>query len=81
VFERSWGSRLIETAGPPSPQLLSASLNSKTGVRCFHPLVECKYLHLTLSAICWVFQGAVMLCLFCELSIASVIVSGFGTSP
>jgi hypothetical protein len=43
----------METAGPPtglpSPQLLSASPNSTTGVSCFYPLVGCKYLHLTLS--------------------------------
>jgi hypothetical protein len=42
----------------PSPQLLSAFHNS-TGVSCFCPVVRCKYLHLTLSAACWVFQRAV----------------------
>ena len=44
-----------------SPQLLSAFPNSTTGVSCFCPLVGCKYLHLTLSAACWVFQRAVMI--------------------
>jgi hypothetical protein len=45
----------------PSPQLLSAFPNSTTRISCFCPLVECKYLHLTLSAAYWVFLGAVML--------------------
>jgi hypothetical protein len=35
--------------------------NSTTGVSCFCPLVGCKYLHLTLSAVCWVFWRAVMI--------------------
>ena len=35
--------------------------NSATGLSCFCPLVWCKYLHLTLSAACWVFRSAVML--------------------
>jgi hypothetical protein len=35
--------------------------NSTTGVSSFCPLVRCKYLHLTLSAACWVFRSAVML--------------------
>jgi hypothetical protein len=65
-----------------SSQLLPAFPNSTTGVSCFCPLVGCKYLHLTLSASCWVVQRAVMLGLFfCEHSIASVVVSGFGISP
>jgi hypothetical protein len=34
--------------------------NSITGVISFCPLAGCKYLHLTLSAACWVFQSAVM---------------------
>jgi hypothetical protein len=33
--------------------------NSTTGVSSFCSLVECKYLHLILSAACWVFQRAV----------------------
>jgi hypothetical protein len=36
------------------------SLNSTTGVSSFCSLIGCKYLHLTLSAACWVFQRAVM---------------------
>ena len=45
-------------------------------------MVGCEYLHLTLSASCWVFLRVVMLGpLFCGLSIASVIVSGLGASP
>jgi hypothetical protein len=62
VFERSRGLRLIETAGPPtaSPQLLLAFPNS-TEVSHFCPLAGCKYLHLTLSAACWVFWRAVMI--------------------
>ena len=56
--------------------------NLTTGVSSFCPLVGCKYLHLTLSAACWVFQRTVMLSsFFCECSIASVIVSGLGISP
>jgi hypothetical protein len=39
----------------PSPQLLSSFPNSTMGVSCFCPLAGCKYLHLTLSAACWVF--------------------------
>jgi hypothetical protein len=84
----SWGGgggRLIETAGSPtglpSPQFLSAFPNSPTEVSCCCPLIGCKYLHLTLSAACWVFQREVMIDPFCEHSIASVIVSGLGTSP
>ncbi|EDL36963.1 mCG1051106 [Mus musculus] len=82
VFERSRGSRLIETAGPPTgPQLLSAFPNSTTGISCFCLLVGCKYLHLALSAACWVFWSVVMQGpSFCERSIASVIVSDPGTS-
>ena len=83
VWERSQGSRLIEIAGPPSglpsSQLLSAFPSSTTGVSNFCPLVVCKYLHLTLSAACWVFQWAVMI--DHEHSIASVVVSGLGRSP
>jgi hypothetical protein len=42
-------------------QPLSTFRNSITGVSCFCPLVGCKYLHLTLSAACWVFRGAVII--------------------
>ena len=35
--------------------------NSNTGVSSFCPLVGYKYLHLTLSAACWIFQRAVMI--------------------
>jgi hypothetical protein len=38
--------------------------NSTTGIPGFCPLVGCKYLHLTLSAACWPFGGAVMLGFF-----------------
>jgi hypothetical protein len=58
----------IKTAGPLTGlpfSVLSAFPNSSK----FCPLVECKYLHLTISAAC------------CEHSIASVIVSDLGTSP
>jgi hypothetical protein len=34
---------------------------STTGVTSFYPLVGCKYVHLTLSAACWVFQRAVII--------------------
>jgi hypothetical protein len=68
VFERSQGSRLIETVvllqGCNSPQFPSAFPNSTTEVSCFCPLFGCKYLHLTLSAACWGFQNEVMLGLF-----------------
>jgi hypothetical protein len=64
VFQRNQGSRLIENAGPPAGSpFSSASLSlpqfHKRG--CFCPSVGCKYLHLTLSAACWVFQSVVML--------------------
>jgi hypothetical protein len=35
--------------------------HSTTEVSCFCPMVGCKYVHLILSAACWVFQRAVML--------------------
>jgi hypothetical protein len=58
VFERYQGFRLIETAGPPirSPSS-SASFslpNSTTVLSYFSSLVGWKYVHLTLSAACWV---------------------------
>jgi hypothetical protein len=86
LSERPRGSRLMRLLlvllqGHPSPQLLSDIPNSTTGVSCFCPLVVCKYLHLTLSAACWVFQRIVLIDPFFEHSIASVIVSGLGTSP
>ena len=55
--------------------------NSATGLSSFCSLFGGKYLHLTLSHACWVFWRAVMIGLFGECSIASVIVSGLGTSP
>ena len=66
VSERSQGSRLIETTGPPYRVALLFSFfqlfpNSTTGVSSCSPLVRHKYLHLTLSAAYWVFQRAVML--------------------
>jgi hypothetical protein len=42
-------------------QHLSAFSNTTTGVSSFCPLVGCKYLYLTLSAACWVFQGGEVL--------------------
>ena len=59
-------SKLTETAGPPTglPLLLSFLQplpNSITWVSSFSPLVGCKYMHLTLSAACWVFWRAVMI--------------------
>ena len=80
VFERSRGSRLrllVLLQDCPSPQLLSAFPNSTTGVSCFCSLVGCKYLHLILSAACWVFWRAVMIGLFCEHSIASTRILSF----
>ena len=67
VFQRSQGSRLrllVLRRDHLPPQLLSAFPNSTTGVSCFCPLVECKYLHLTFPAACWVFRSAAMLGLF-----------------
>jgi hypothetical protein len=60
------GTRLIETAGPPTRSPSSSASSSfyliqRQGVTSFCPLVGCKYLHLTLSAACWVFQRAVMI--------------------
>ena len=69
VFERSQGFRLIETADPPTGFALLHSFfhlspNSTIGVSSFCPLVGCKYLYLTLSAACWIFQRAVKIGLF-----------------
>jgi hypothetical protein len=65
VFERSQVSRLIETAGLPtgglSLQLLSAFPDSTTGVSCFYQFVGCRYVLLTLSDACWIFQESVMI--------------------
>jgi hypothetical protein len=72
VSERSWGSRLIKTAGPPtgSPsQLPSAFPNSITGVSCFSPLVGCKYLHLTFSCLLGLSGGNHNRSLFVSLSV------------
>jgi hypothetical protein len=52
---------LVLIQGHPSPQLLSAFPNPTTGLSCVCPLVGCKYLHLILSAACWVFGRAVMI--------------------
>jgi hypothetical protein len=60
VFERSQGSKLLQTAGPPTGSP-SAIPKSTIGVRCFCPLVGCKYLPLTLSAACWVFERVLKL--------------------
>jgi len=58
------------------------SPNSTTGVRSFSPLVGCTYLHLTLSVASWGFWRAVMIDpLFCEFTIASVMLSVLDTSP
>jgi hypothetical protein len=56
--------------------------NSTIGVSSFCPLIGYKYLHLTLSAACWVFQRVVRIAPFlCVLHSLSNIVSGLGTSP
>jgi hypothetical protein len=59
VFERSRESRLIGT-GSYRIALLSFFQPSliQQWVSCFCLLVGCKYLHLTLSVVCWVFQRA-----------------------
>jgi hypothetical protein len=54
-FDRSQGSRLIETAGPPISLPSSSAFfppfrDSTKGISSFCPLVGGKYLHLTLSA-------------------------------
>jgi hypothetical protein len=62
MFERSQESRLIETLGPPSgPPFSSASFSLPQFNRgqLLLPLFGYKYLHLTLSAACWVFWCAV----------------------
>jgi hypothetical protein len=65
VYERSQRSRLMRLLvllqDLPPPQLLSAFPNSTAVVSSFCPLVGCKYLHLILSAACWVFQRTFML--------------------
>jgi hypothetical protein len=66
VSEKAWGSKFLETAGPPTG-LPSSSVSSSffliqsQRVRSFHPLFGYKYLHLTLSAGFWVFRREVML--------------------
>jgi hypothetical protein len=59
VSERSPGSRLAETACHLPSQLFP---NSTPGDPGFCPLVECKYLHLTLSATCWALNSPKPLC-------------------
>jgi hypothetical protein len=67
VSERSQQYRLIYTAhcpptgSPFSSASFSFSLIQPPRVSSFCPLVGCKYLHLTLSAVCWVFQRTVMM--------------------
>ena len=67
VFERSCEYRLIETAGSPtgSPSSSAPSsfslIQSQGSVSIFCSLGGCKYLHLTLSACCWVFRRVVMI--------------------
>jgi hypothetical protein len=66
VFERSQGSRLIETAVWSSYSFaLFLSFfppfhNSTTGISCFCSLFGCNYLHLTLWVACCVFWKAVL---------------------
>jgi hypothetical protein len=83
VFERTWGSRLIETAGPPTESpFSSASFSLSLIQQQGQLLLSICWVQITSSdsAACWVFWRAVMIP-FCESSIASVIVSGLGTSP
>jgi hypothetical protein len=57
AYERSWGSRSVETIYYHGAALLLSFFqlfpDSTTGDPGFCPLVGCKYLHLTLSAACW----------------------------
>jgi hypothetical protein len=84
LSERPHGSRLIETAGPPTglpfssaffqPFLIQQQVSAAS--------VSLLGLHLTLSGAFWVFQWVVMLGpFFCECFIASVTVSDLETSP
>jgi hypothetical protein len=80
-------SRFIEIVDPPTrshfPQLHLAFSIWITGVSCFRKLVGCKYMHPTLSLVCWVFWNEERLgpfFFFFECSIASEIMSGLGTS-
>lgn len=57
VSERSWGSGVVETVGlpigfPSSSASSSLSSNSTTVVSSLCPLVQCKYLPLTLPVAC-----------------------------
>jgi hypothetical protein len=65
VIERSQGSRLIEVDGPstgtPSSLASSSFPLIQPGVSRFCPLVGYKYMHLTLTAACWVFWSIVMI--------------------
>jgi hypothetical protein len=64
VWEISGVQMLVLLQNRSSSQLLSAFSNSTTGFSCFCSLVGCKYVHLTLSAACWVFQREVTIDLF-----------------
>ena len=55
--------------------------NSTIAVSSFCPLVGCKYLNLTLSSASWLCWRTAMIDLFCEHSIASVIVWDLRSSP
>jgi hypothetical protein len=80
-----WEISVIETAGAPAGSPFSSASFSlpyfNNRVSCFCPLVGCKYLHLTLSAACWVFWRAVMLGPLLWVLHTSVIVSGVRTYP
>ena len=57
------GVQVIETAfhSTGSPSSSVSSPNPTTGVSSFCPLIGFNYLHLILSAACWVFQRAVLI--------------------
>jgi hypothetical protein len=65
VFDRSQGSWWIETVGTSTGSPFSSTSFSlpyiNKRVSCFCSLVGCKYKHVTLSGVSWVFQSAVML--------------------
>jgi hypothetical protein len=80
VFERSWGSRLIKTAGSPTGSPFSSASSSFSLIQQGGQLllsIGWMQISASDSAVCWValFRNAVI------LGEGSVIVSGLGTSP
>jgi hypothetical protein len=77
VYDKSQGSRLVETAGSPT---VSSSFSASYSFSLIQPWgseasVHWSGVNIWLSVALWVFWRAIMIVPFCELTIASIIVS------